>query len=191
MVLTDSSSYGLSSAVLGALVRVANRISTEQARSSVDTVTKIREELLATLKEKDKLSLFYGVLSRKDYRLRYLNLGTSCAFYAPNGRGFEPLRSQGQPITRASGEIGVKEIELALEPGSRLVLVSDGFVDALEGPGRVKELLDTLRGKEPSDSLNELTFKLKASYRGEDEMPPQDCTGVVLDLDTRLIRLAG
>lgn len=69
MVLTDSSSYGLSSAVLGALIRVANRLSAEQVRSSVDTVRKIREELVATLKEKDRLSLFYGVLSRKDYRL--------------------------------------------------------------------------------------------------------------------------
>src|SRR5579885_535062 len=47
MVLTDSSSYGLSSAVLGALMRVANRISTEQARSSLSTVTQIREEIQA------------------------------------------------------------------------------------------------------------------------------------------------
>jgi serine phosphatase RsbU (regulator of sigma subunit) len=191
MVLTDSSSYGLSSAVLGALMRVANRLSADESRSSIETVRKIREEILATLKEKDRLSLFYGVLSRKDYRLRYLNLGTSCAFYAAAGKGFEPLRPQGAPITRASGELEVKETELSLQPGSRLVLISDGFVEALEGPDRVRELLDQLRAKEASDSLNELTFKLKASYRGEDDVPPQDCTGVVLDLDSRLIRLAG
>jgi serine phosphatase RsbU (regulator of sigma subunit) len=146
---------------------------------------------LATLKEKDRLSLFYGVLSRKDYRLRYLNLGTSCAFYAPKSGGFYPLPSQGSPITRAGGEISTKETELALEPGSRLVLISDGFVEALKGPDQVRGLLDQLRAKEPTDSLNELIFKLKASYQGEDEMPPQDCTGVVVDLDSRLIRLAG
>src|SRR4051812_44873866 len=85
MVLSDSSSYGLSSAVLGALMRVANKLSADASRSSVETVKRIREEVLATLKEKDKLSLFYGVLSRKDYRLRYMNLGTSFVFYARAG----------------------------------------------------------------------------------------------------------
>jgi serine phosphatase RsbU (regulator of sigma subunit) len=191
MVLTDSSSYGLSSAVLGALVRVANRISTEQLRSSTETVNRIREELLATLKEKDKLSMFYGVLSRKDYKLRYLNLGTSCGFYCGDGKHFESLPAQGGPITRASGDLKPREAELTLEPGSRLVLISDGFVEALQGPERVKELLEKFRSKEPTDSLNELIFKLKASYQGEDDVPPQDCTGVVLDLDARLLRLAG
>ncbi|HUP56219.1 MAG TPA: hypothetical protein VM598_02125, partial [Bdellovibrionota bacterium] len=63
IVLSDSSSYGLSSAVLGALMRVANKLSADTARSSLDTVARIREEVLATLKEKDRLSLFYGVLS--------------------------------------------------------------------------------------------------------------------------------
>ncbi len=191
MVLSDASSYGLSSAVLGALMRVANKLSADSARSSSDTVARIRDEVLATLKEKDRLSLFYGVLSRRDYKLRYLNLGTSCAYYARAGKRFEALPSQGDPINKTQGVTSFREAELSLEPGSRLILLSDGFAEALKGSAQVQALLDQLRGKEPVDTLNELIFQLKSTFAEDDDMPPQDCTGVVFDVDTRLIRLAG
>lgn len=189
IVLSDSSSYGLSSAVLSALMRVAVKLSSGEARSAYETVKRVQEELAATLKEKDKLSLFYGILSRKDYRLKFLNLGTSSAYHAPVGRGFKHLEAQGGALTRDGGFPQLTESEIALQPEDRLVLVSDGFLDAVGGPERMTEFLDQYRKKEAADLLNDLVFKIKSKLSAED-LPEQDCTAAVFDVDARLIKLA-
>jgi len=188
VVLSDSSTYGLSSNVLAVLMRVAMKLSANEARSCEDTVRKIHEELALTLGAKDKLSLFYGVLSRKDYRLRYLNLGTSMAFYGMPGKGFEPLQAHGQLITQTSGMPAVVETELRLEPGGRLILLSDGFVEAAGGLAETVALLTRFREREPSDLLNELVFAVKSKFTEPDDMPQQDCTGAIFDVDARIIR---
>jgi serine phosphatase RsbU (regulator of sigma subunit) len=194
VVLTDSSSYGLSSAVLSTLMRVTMKLSVEEVRSSSETVRRIQEELKATLTEKDKLSLFYGVLSRKDYRLRYVNLGSSMAFYAPVGGQFTELKSGGGAITShgtlTSGELSLPESEVTLEPSGRLALISDGFAEVIGGNDQVRELLNEFRSKDAKDALNEMVFRVKKQFVEDDDMPAQDCTGVIFDLDARLIRLA-
>ncbi|MBC7692762.1 MAG: SpoIIE family protein phosphatase [Methylotenera sp.] len=190
VVLSDSSSYGLSSAVLSALMRVALKLSVEETRSSLETVRKIYDEIILTLNEKDKLSLFYGVLSRKDFKFRYLNLGSSCAFLAGANSGFRPVDSQGGPISKASGLGQLREAEIKLEPNQRLALISDGFVEALGGVEKVCDLLDRMRQMEPVDSLNELVFRVKSKFTDPDDMPEQDCTAAIFDVDAKLLRLA-
>jgi len=191
VVLSDSSSYGLSSNVLSVLMRVAMKLSADETRSSVETMKRIQEELLVTLGEKDRLSLFYGVVSRKDYKLRYMNLGASCGFYAGPKAKFIILPSSGSAITRASAAIPDSiQQELILDPEGRLVLLSDGFVETLGGPEATGEFLNQFRDSGAADLLNELVFKVKQNFDEPDDMPAQDCTGIVFDIEARLIRLA-
>ncbi|MDR3608078.1 MAG: SpoIIE family protein phosphatase [Oligoflexia bacterium] len=190
VVLSDSSSYGLSSAVLSVLMRVAMKLSAEEVRSCEETVRRIREEILATLHERDRLSLFYGVISRKDYVLRYLNLGSAAAFYAPPGKDFSVLPVQGEPITRKmlSGPAYGTGRELALEPEGRLALISDGFVEAAQGTEKALQILNEHRKREAADAINELVFRVKSKFASVDDMPAQDCTAVILDIDARVLR---
>ncbi len=195
LVLTDASSYGLSSAVLAALMRVAVKLSTDEARSCAETVRKIQAELQATLNEKDRLSLFYGVISRKDYRLSYLNLGAAAALYAPPGKAFDELLTHGGSLSRTSAEIaagGKRALggEVQLDPEGRLALFSDGFVEAAGGAAALRELMNRYRDSDPKDSLNELVYLIKSKFVEPDDLPPQDCTGVIFDVESRLIRLA-
>ncbi len=191
VVLSDSSSYGLSSALLSVLMSAAMKLNSDALVSSVEMVKKIQEELVTTLGEKDNLSLFYGTVSRKDYRLRYLNLGSSVAFYASPGKEFKQLPHQGQPISKKTGMVtGGREGEIVLEPGGRLVLVSDGFVETTGSDRSVLEVLESFREKDPKDSLNELVYQVKSKLP-EDDLPVQDCTAIILDVDSRLLRLAG
>lgn len=190
LVLSDSSSYGLSSAVLSALVRVMMRLSSEESRSCSETIRRVQEELKATLAERDQLSLFYGVISRKDYRLRFLNLGSSRAFYASSGRAFSELPVQAAAIRAGSGSIDARDGDLVLEPNGRLALISDGFIEAAGGVYELGRILNDHRERESPDLVNELVFKVKKSLVEEDDLPSQDCTAAVFDVDARMIRLA-
>lgn len=188
MVLTDSSTYGLSSAILSALMRVSMKLSSDELRSSRETVRKIHEEIALTLGEKDRLSLFYGILSRKDYRLRFVNLGSSLAFYAPFGGHFESLPIQGSALTSKGGLPEITEGEVSVSANGRMVLVSDGFVEASGGEAALRKLLDEFRAKEANDCVNELVYRVKKEFTEDDDLPAQDCTAVVFDVDSRLIR---
>ncbi|MGZ3699859.1 MAG: PP2C family protein-serine/threonine phosphatase [Bdellovibrionota bacterium] len=190
LVLSDSSSYGLSSSVLSALMRLAVKLTADEARSTLGTVRKIQDELQVTLKEKDRLSLFYGVITRKDLRFRYLNLGTVSLFYASPGKGFKPLPAQAQALVRDSGPVNAQEQEIALEPGSRLALVSDGFLEVAGGAEQLQQTLERYREKPAVDSINELVFRVKSAFKKPDDLPAQDCTVAILDLDARVLRLA-
>lgn len=189
VLLSDSSSHGLSSAVLSTLMRVAMKLSADEARSTTETVRLIHDELALTLKEKDRLSLFYANISRRDLSLRYLNLGSSRAFHSRGTGSFAELESQADALTKSSGFPKVEERVLSLEPCDRLVLLSDGFVDAAGGTEKARTLLDRFREKEPVDTLNELAFAVKARLAEPDDMPEQDCSAVLLDVDSRVLRL--
>jgi hypothetical protein len=192
ILLSDSSSYGLSSSFLSVLMRMTMKLSRDEARSSIDTVKLIADELVLGLKEKDKLALFYGILNRKDFRFRYLHLGGSAFLHARRGQGFEIHASHGDPLSIANSDLSrFQEKEIVLEPEDRIVLLSDGFIEACGGLLEAKALLDPLRGKDSADITNELVFRVKKKLVNPDEdLPPQDCTALVFDIDAKLLRLA-
>jgi serine phosphatase RsbU (regulator of sigma subunit) len=192
ILMSDSSSYGLSSSFLSVLMRMTMKLSRDEARSSTDTVKLIADELLLGLKEKDRLALFYGILNRKDFRFRYLHLGGSAFFHARKGKPFEIHASHGDPLSLANSDVSVfQEKEVIFEPEDRIVLLSDGFVEACGGLIEAKALLDPLRAKDSADLTNELVFRVKRTLVNPDEdLPPQDCTALVFDIDAKLLRLA-
>ncbi len=169
---------------------VTLKLSSDESRSSRETVRRIHQELLSVLSEKDSLSLFYGVLSKKDLRLKYLNLGSSAAFFCRSGKSFEILPTQGASITRGRELSEVNESEISLQPSDRLALISYGFVEAVGGAEKTCELLDGFREKPAVDAINELVFKVKSKFAEPDDMPEQDCTAVLLDVDAKILRLA-
>lgn len=193
ILVTDSSSYGLSSAVLSAVARVVSRVSVEQARSVREMVRSFYEELLMPLGPKDRLSIFYATLSRKDYVLRFLGLGTVRAFYrAPKGAYVE-LPTQGGPLSQGSRNAlsspSLIEASFAWEPGGRLVILSDGFLESLGGADAALELLKRFKTRDAKDLLNELAFGIKGRLADpREDLPDQDCTGMVMDLDPKVIR---
>lgn len=191
ILMSDSSSYGLSSAFLSTLMRMTLKLSRDEARSATDTVKLISDELLLGLKEKDRLAIFYGILNRKDFRFRYLHLGGSAFLHARKGKGFEIHASHGEPLSLANADLSAYgEKEVVLEPEDRIVLLSDGFIEACGGLVEAKALIDPLRDKDAADLTNELVFRVKRKMVDPDDLPPQDCTALVFDVDAKLLRLA-
>ena len=195
LILTDSSSYGLSSAVVSSIVRVASRLTVEQSRSVRELVRAFYEELLVPLGPQDQLSLFYGVLSRRDYVLRYLSLGASRAFHRPAGGTFAMLPAQGGPLSQGSRHsLGsstlLQEGSVQLAASDRLVLLSDGYLELLGGEEKARRALDKYSQSPAEDLLNELAFQTKSRLADpREELPPHDSTAMVFDVDAKVMRL--
>jgi len=189
--LSNSSSYGLSSSILSILLKVTLKLSQEQegglARPS-QVLRRVYDELLLVLGEKDQLSLFYGTISRSDLVLRYVHLGKSTAYFAPPKQGFTELPKQGGVIHKGVASLEVIENEIELLPEGRLALISGGFEVACGGALKLQKILQGFRRREAVDTLNELVFHAKASMDPDKGMPERDCSAVIFDVESRLLR---
>ncbi|MEO5971421.1 MAG: SpoIIE family protein phosphatase [Bdellovibrionia bacterium] len=191
IILSNSSSYGLSSTVLAILLKVTLKLSQEQeggiARPS-EVLKRVYDELLLVLGEKDQLSLFYGTITRQDLILRYVHLGKSSAYFAPPKQGFTELPKQGGPICKGVPSLEMTENEIELLPEGRLALISGGFDEMCGGSVMVQQILQAFRPKESVDTLNELVFKAKSNIAPDVGMPNRDCSAVIFDVEARTLR---
>lgn len=190
LLLTHATSYGLSSSVLNVLLKVAMKWASAQQVSVMQNLRLIYDELILTLGEKDELSLLHGWINRKDLVLKLVNMGGAHCFYAEKEEPFRELSKQGPALQRDMAWPIMSEMEVPLSPDDRIVLLSHGVVRALGGVGSVIEALNEMRKRDTLDAVNELTFQVKQSLPDVDDFPAQDCTIVVFDVDSRVIRLA-
>ncbi|MBI2712662.1 MAG: hypothetical protein HYX41_07410 [Bdellovibrio sp.] len=205
MVYFRSNSYGLSGAILTILMKAAVKLSQDRmgrAGASLEIVQSVYEEILVTMSPRDQVSLFFGILSRKDQKFRYVSLGNVFLAYGQPGAPLSQLPSQGGAVSKSASLIGLKEAELKMSPGSRFALFSEGFVNVAHGSQDLLGVLNQTRLEEGSACLNEMTWRVKTSpgsseidteteASSEDSvLPPEDCTGVVLDMGRAIVQLA-
>jgi hypothetical protein len=198
IILTDCSSYSLSSSLLGALMQFSVHFGPAELENPALIVQGLAAKLRDGMKEKDRLSVFYGVLDRKTYRLRYVECGpVFAARYGTQSKISWSAKGEHAPLTRDKIEVGAAK-EIFLEPGDRLVVASDGWGEATgEAPPRLFEKM-LGEGREAQDFINELTYKLRRHQAkeqgGEEEedlpMPPQDCSVLLFELGKNVLRLA-
>ena len=195
-MMTHASSYGLCSSVVSILMRVALKLTIDQLDQegvTSEIVKQISDEISMTLGEKDSLTLFFGHLVRKERVFRYTHCGDLLFFYAPPGRPFEFKQAQGARIYLEQSLSGVVEESFQVEEGGRLVLLSAGFIDSVQGGQKtLNQILDELRNYDIEEVLNEMIFRVK-SQCGEIEMPARDCSGVVFEIlpgfDKKIVQL--
>ncbi|MGE3260220.1 MAG: PP2C family protein-serine/threonine phosphatase [Bacteriovoracia bacterium] len=199
ILLTDCSSYSLSSSLLGALMQFSVNFAAAELEDPSLIVRSLLTKLRDGMKEKDRLSIFYGILDRKTYRLRYVDCGSVFALQKKaTGALAWGTKGDRAPLTKDKGEVPATR-ELMLEPGDRLLIASDGWSEAVgeQQPNLLEGILG--EDREAHDLINELSFRLRrnvAKEQGEADddgdlpMPPQDCSILLLELGKNVLRLA-
>ena len=194
ILMSDSSGYGLSSAFMSVILRLAVKLSKEEARSPSQTIAKIFEELKITMKPTENLSLFFGILNRKTFNLNYCSVGSITFLHqTPKGKSVETIdrTSKVAALSRASGNaLQLKDQVVALSPEDRLVVFTDGFSENFANKTDLEKSLFKAFGDDPIEIINDLTFRVKKKFEDEDDMPEQDCSVMIVDVEKRVMRLA-
>jgi sigma-B regulation protein RsbU (phosphoserine phosphatase) len=187
LLMSDSSGYGLSSAFMSVILHLAMKLTKDQARSPSATVMKIFEELSMTMKPKENLSIFLGILNRKTFELVYTSAG-NIRFFHQNGQ-FYDRSSASEPLWKDK-PVTVKDNHVLLQPGDRIVLFSDGFAEGFENDKAITETCERASGQDAIEIINDFTFQIKKKLTEEDDMPNQDCSVMIVDVEKRAMRLA-
>jgi sigma-B regulation protein RsbU (phosphoserine phosphatase) len=191
ILMSDSSGYGLSSAFMSVILHLAMKLSKDEARSPAATVMKIFEELSMTMKPKENLSIFLGILNRKTFELTYTSAGNIRFFHQNDQKSgsFVDRSSSNDPLWKDKS-VSVKDSQVLLQPGDRIVLFSDGFAEGFENDKAVVKACERASGQDAIEIVNDFTFRIKEKLTEEDDMPNQDCSVMIVDVEKRAMRLA-
>lgn len=190
ILLSDSSSYGLSSLVLSMVLKIAVKVNAGELSAPDKTAEMILHEALSTLREKDKLSLFFGSLSRFSSELSYVHFGENLFLYAQDGKKFEIIPTTGDALSQRSALPLPPSHVIKLNPKDRLVLISKGLSEECGGEKEVMNIINQRKDKRLEDILNDLSVELRVKMKNSNkEFPDKDCTMSFFELSDKVTQL--
>ena len=142
IVLADVSGKGMPAALLMAATRAMMRLFANRRASPSESLMQLNQTLLQDFPSNKFVTMIYGVLDVRSREIALASAGHPRPMLIHNGRSFLTVDT-GLPLgLRASS---YPEHRLKLEPGSHLLLYSDGITEAMDrqndeyGPGRLIE----------------------------------------------------
>lgn len=196
VIMSDSSGYGLSASFLSIMLKLSMKLSKDEAKSPGKTLQKIFEELKVTMKPKEELSIFYGIINRKTFKMRYTGFGNIHFVIHANKTEDQKEDVQVTDVSINPGQLkSVSDVqftdsEVMLHPGERLTFMSDGFFEAFDGGDFLIQAVKNYYHDDPMSFVNECTYQIKRAFSEEGDMPNQDCSVMVIDIEKRAMRLA-
>ena len=189
VLMSDSTGYGLSSAFMALMFRLAARLtSDEEARSPSAMLAKIFNEVKVAMKPKESLSVFYGVFNRKTFDFTYASVG-NVRFYIQKSTGEAILQNGLTDPLKTDVVWQTRDAHSEVDPGDRFLLLSDGFYEAFSSePEMVGSISQS--GTDSLALVNEFVFRIKNTLESPDDLPKQDCSIMVIDVEKRAMRLA-
>jgi serine phosphatase RsbU (regulator of sigma subunit) len=174
LIIGDVSGKGMPAALYMALTRSLLLAESRRERSPRAVLNSVNQILMELGDSGHFVSVFYGVVEQAARRLSYARAGHDYPLLLRDGL-IQPLRGAGTVLGLLEPqELQLSEEQVALTPGDRLVLYTDGLTDVMAGDGeifdlgRLKVLLQT-HADLPLSELCSATFESLATFQGEGE----------------------
>jgi len=186
ILLASSSGYAMSALFLSLILKVSHMLEAKKGNPPEKVLQLMAEELKPLAGPKDQTNVFYGVVNRRDYSLKFCSAGRIEAFYMNSSKMVQRLKADHGPLSHEfAGNLSCAQIEL--ESQSRLCLVTDGLYDVLGADVIVKAMTDNMKSG-VHELRNELLFQAQR-ISGLAE-PERDQTVIVLETKDQVIKLA-
>ncbi len=140
IIIADVTDKGVPAALVMATTRSILRAAAERLVSPGAVLERTNEVLCPDIPPKMFVTCFYALLDPATGHLCYANAGQNLPFVQRQG-AVDELRATGMPLGLLPG-MGYEEKETILHPGDRLLLYSDGLVEA---HNRQREMFSTPR----------------------------------------------
>ena len=174
LVIADVSDRGMPAAFYMALTRSLLLAEARRELSPCAALTNVNQLLLEVGEPCMFVSVFYGVIERAARQLTYARAGHDYPLLLRKGT-IQELAGEGTILgLLPGGDLHLSEEQVALAPGDRLVLYTDGVTDALSPDGqpfdlaRFKSLLQVDASLPPAD-LCAAIFAELAAHQGDAE----------------------
>ncbi|HEY1435563.1 MAG TPA: PP2C family protein-serine/threonine phosphatase, partial [Thermoanaerobaculia bacterium] len=185
----DVAGHGLTSGIVMAMTKAALLVQVEYDASPVRVLTVLNDTVMKTAPKRMLMTFFYGVLDIEANTLRFACAGHCDPYvYRSASRTLEPLSSWGFPLGVRRRD-PFRELVVQFHPGDRLVLYSDGLIEALNDDGEPFgferfEGVILLRAERGADVLKQALLDSVKSFT-RNRPPEDDQTLVVISFEDR------
>lgn len=150
ITIGDVAGKGLNAAVLTSLAKNTIRAHANERGKTPSLILALTNDVIfRSTPDESFVTLFFGILDRRDGRLVYANAGHPAAVVVGSGGSLDTLPATG-PVLGAFEGLTFDEVEAWLCPGDVLLLYTDGLTEARNGDDfygeeRLYGLLPTMR----------------------------------------------
>src|SRR5579884_3619434 len=181
LVIGDVTDKGIPAAMVMAATKSLLRASAQRIVDPGAVLGRVNDQLCPEIPENMFVTCFYGVLDPVTGSLRYANAGHNLPIVEADGATSE-LRATGMPLGLMP-EMSYEECQTTLAPGARVLLYSDGLVEAhsaereMFGTTRAAELLS---GASAAEEILARQLRALDEFTGQAEEQEDDITLVAL-----------
>ncbi len=194
VIMVCCSGYAMSALFLSLLIKISSRLEARQGLEPHQMVQALAQEIIPQIQGADKASLFYGIVDKRNYELKYCSVGQIEAYLQVYGQdSMAQLEACGPRISK-DFTVSPKTLSLQLNPRDRLVIASEGLTSAVNsknetyGAERLRESIRNAPRTGPHNLRNEVFYQVE-QFSGKSE-PSRDSTVLVLEVKDRVIKLA-
>jgi sigma-B regulation protein RsbU (phosphoserine phosphatase) len=194
ILVSSSSGYVMSAAMLGVLIKLSAQIEARRGLEPDQVIKKIADEVISNIESQDSSSVFYAVVNRRNFEMKYSCVGQIFGLIQPNSdKRLIQLEPSASKLKKGFSEVPLMHT-INLGPRDRLILCTEGLLAAQnekkESFGKEGVLQAVLHAPRSGvhELRNEILFKLE-QFVGSVELA-RDVTVIVTEVKDRVIKLA-
>lgn len=194
VVLSSSSGYGMSALLLGVLLKMTGKLEARKNAEPHQIVLNMFQELLPDMEKDATTDLFYALIDRRSYEMRFVRQGNVIAIVQTAGsHEFQILDSSGGPLAQ-SFKAPKDSNKISLNAKDRVILITRGLLEITNTRGETFGLENVTRAlmSGPKRGVHEMRNHLlfEATRFAQGQEPPRDMTVLVLEVKDKVIKLA-
>ncbi|HEY0787314.1 MAG TPA: PP2C family protein-serine/threonine phosphatase, partial [Thermoanaerobaculia bacterium] len=173
----DVAGHGLTSGIVMAMTKAALLVQVDHDPTPVRVMEVLNTTVMKTAPKRMLMTFFFGILDPAEQRLRFASAGHLDPYlYRASEKRLVPLSSWGFPLGVRRRD-PFREEQVVFETGDRLILYSDGFIEALDDDGepfgfdRFEKVILASGTRSAADIKHALLSSVKKFTRNR---PPED-----------------
>jgi phosphoserine phosphatase RsbU/P len=194
IVLSSASGYGMSALLLGVLLKMTGKLEARKGAEPHQIVQNIATEMMPEMEKDASTDLFYALIDRRSYEMRFVRQGNVIAVVQTAGsREFQILESSGGPLDE-NFTAPKESNKFSLNAKDRVILFTRGLLEITNTRGETFGLENVTRAlmsgpkKGVHEMRNHILFEAQRFAQGQE--PPRDVTVLVLEVKDKVIKLA-
>lgn len=194
IVLSSASAHGMSALLLSVLLKMTGKLEARKGADPHLVVQAIAQEMAGEMEPDAKVDMFYALVDRRSFEMRFLRLGNIIAIVQPAGsHEFQILDSSGGALDQ-DFKAPKESKKIMLNPRDRVILFTRGILEITNPRGETFGLENVTRSlmsgpkRGVHEMRNHLLFEAQKFAQGQEL--PRDLTVLILEVKEKVIKLA-